>query len=158
MDVPDPARPGTAALLLAMGFRTLTDRFHALLREEGYEPLRPAHGFLFRALAQHGALTATQLGPQLGLTRQAASRLAAELEGWGYLARAPHPRDGRATVLELTARGRDYVAHADALWARIEREWAELAGADAVAGAKAALAAWVEQAAGEGEPALRPVW
>jgi DNA-binding MarR family transcriptional regulator len=158
MMLPDPARPGTAALLLGMGFRALTDRFHELLRAEGFEPLRPAHGFIFRLLEEHGELTATQLGAHLELTRQAATRLAVELEQWGYLARRPHPRDGRASVLALTPRGRDYVAHADALWARIEREWAAVVGEDAVEGAKAAVAGWVAHAAGEGAPSLRPVW
>lgn len=158
MSLPDPTRPGTAALLLGMGFRALTDRFHALLREEGFEPLRPAHGFLFRLLQQHGELTATELAAHLELTRQAAARIAAELERWGYVARRPHPRDGRATVLALTARGRDYVAHADALWARVEREWAELVGEQAVLGAKQAVEAWVAHVSGEERPALRPVW
>lgn len=158
MAVPDPTQPGTVALLLGMGFRALTDRFHELLREEDHEPLRPAHGFIFRLLLQHGELTATQLGAHLELTRQAATRLVTELERWGYVERRPHPSDGRAHVLALTAKGSGYVAHADELWARIEREWAELAGADGVAAAKAAVAAYVEHAAGEGSPSLRPVW
>ncbi|MDO8186753.1 MarR family transcriptional regulator [Conexibacter sp. JD483] len=155
--LPDPAVEGTSALLLAMGFRALTDRFHELLREQGYEPLRPAHGFVFRLLLE-GELTTTALAAELELTRQAAARVVAELERWGYLARAPHPRDGRASVLALTARGRDYVAHADALWARVEREWAAVAGAEAVAGAKTAIAAWVGHVSREGRAALRPVW
>ncbi len=157
--IPDPAQDGTAALLLGMGFRALTDRFHQLLRAQGFEPLRPAHGFVFRLLAARGGeLTTTALAAELELTRQAAARIVAELERWGYLAREPHPRDGRATVLALTDRGRDYVAHADALWAQVEREWAAVAGAEAVAGAKAAIAAWVEHVSGEGPAPLRPVW
>lgn len=156
--LPDPARDGTAALLLGMGFRALTDRFHALLREQGFEPLRPAHGFVFRLLSERDELTTTALAAELELTRQAAARVVAELERWGYLARRPHPRDGRASVLRLTARGRDYVAHADALWARVEREWASVAGAEAVAGAKAAIAAWVAHVSDDGRAALRPVW
>lgn len=158
MDPLDPARPGSSALLLGMAFRAQTDRFHELLRAEGREPLRPAHGFVFRLLQQHGELTATQLGAHLGVTRQAAARLTAELERWGYLARRPHPGDGRAQVLALTAKGADYIDRADELWARIEREWAELAGADGVAAAKSAVAAYVRHAAGEGRPSLRPVW
>lgn len=154
----DPDRDGSAAILLVMGFRAMTDRFHELLRAEGHEPLRPAHGFVFRLLERDGELTATQLAIRLGVTRQAAARAAAELEQWGYLTRRAHPRDGRAQVLALTARGRRYVAHADELWARIEREWAAAAGEEAVRAAKRALAAYVEAAAGEGEPALRPVW
>jgi DNA-binding MarR family transcriptional regulator len=157
-ELPDPAADGTAALLLGMGFRALTDRFHALLREEGFEPLRPAHGFVFRLLAAREELTTTELAAELELTRQAAARVVAELERWGYLARAPHPRDGRASVLALTGRGRDYLAHADALWARIEREWADVADAEAVTAAKTAIAAWVAHVSGEGSAPLRPVW
>lgn len=154
----DPARPGSAAILLAMGFRAMTDRFHALLRAEGHEPLRPAHGFVFRLLTEHGALTATALAGHLAVSRQAAAKAVAELEGWGYVTRRPHPVDGRAQVLALTARGRAYVVHADALWAQVEREWAEVAGEEEVAAAKSAIAAWVRRPAGEGPAALRPVW
>lgn len=155
----DPDRDGSAAILLGMGFRAMTDRFHELLRAEGHEPLRPAHGFVFRLLASEGGLTATQLASRLSVSRQAAAKLTAELEEWGYLARGPHPTDRRAQVLSLTARGRRYVAHADELWARVEGEWAEVAGAAAVTAAKGALAAYVARAAGEeGRPALRPVW
>ncbi|ADB53044.1 MarR family winged helix-turn-helix transcriptional regulator [Conexibacter woesei] len=158
LSLADPDREGSAAILLGMGFRAMTDRFHELLRAEGHEPLRPAHGFVFRLLERDGDLTATQLATRLSVTRQAAARVAAELEEWGYLTRRAHPRDGRAQVLVLTPRGRRYVAHADELWARVEREWAAVAGAEAVHAAKRALAAYVEVAAGEGEPPLRPVW
>lgn len=156
--LPDPQRPGAAALLLGMGFRALTDRFHELLWADGREPLRPAHGYVFRLLAEHGERTATALAGDLGVSRQAAVRVVAELEGWGYVARRPHPRDGRAQVVALTARGRDYLLRADQLWAQVEREWEAVAGARAVGTAKAAIAAWVAEAAGEGRPPLRPVW
>lgn len=158
MPDPDPDRPGSAPILLAMGFRALTDRFHELLRDEGREPLRPAHGFVFRLLAERGELTATELAGDLGVSRQAAVRVVGELEEWGYVARRPHPRDGRSQVVALTARGREYVAHADELWARVEREWEAVAGRRAVGTAKAAIAAWVQETAGEGRPPLRPVW
>ncbi len=154
----DPQQPGSSALLLAMGFRALTDRFHELLREEGREPLRPAHGFVFRLLSEREELTATELAGDLGVSRQAAARVVGELEGWGYVTRRPHPRDRRSQVVAHTARGRDYVARADELWARVEREWEEVAGREAVGTAKAAIAAWVQETAGEGRPPLRPVW
>lgn len=154
----DPDRPGSAAIVLGMGFRALTDRFHELLRAEGHEPLRPAHGFVFRLLAARGPLTATAVAVDLDVSRQAAARTVAELVRWGYVERRADPRDGRARVLALTDRGRAYLARADALWARVEREWAEVAGEREVEVAKRAVAAWAEAAAGEGRPALRPVW
>ncbi len=118
-DLADPDRPGSAAILLGMGFRALTDRFHELLRAEGREPLRPAHGFVFRLLAAGDAVTPTQLAADLSVSRQAAVKLVAELERWQYVARAPHPRDGRAHVVALTARGRASVELADRLWAQV---------------------------------------
>lgn len=163
--MPTPADlPDNAAMLLGMGFRAMTDRFHELLAAEGYAPVRPAHGFAFRLLASPtatataGGVTTTQLAAHLSVTKQAASKLVEELERWGYVARTPHPRDRRAQALVLTDQGRRYVAHADALWATVEREWAELAGADAVRQAKAAVGAYVARAAGGAAPPIRPVW
>src|SRR5690349_3635589 len=94
-----------AAMLLAMGFRAMTDRFHELLAPDGREPLRPAHGFAFRLLERDG-LTVTELAAQLGVTKQATSKLVDELVAWGYVRRAAHPASGRAKALGLTAKGR----------------------------------------------------
>jgi DNA-binding MarR family transcriptional regulator len=57
-------------------------------------------------LARLGTATATELADQIGLDRTVTTRHATRLERAGLLLRRPHPADARATVLQLTDRGR----------------------------------------------------
>ncbi len=139
-----------------MVYRAMTDELHEHLRTEGREPLRPAHGYTFRLLTERADVTAVDLADHLGVTKQAASKIATELETWGYLERRPHPTDGRARVLALTAKGADYVRHADELWAQLEDRWAAQIGTDRLDQLHHDLRAYVS--ASGGRAALRPVW
>ena len=147
-----------AAMLLAMGFRAMTDRFHELLAADGREPLRPAHGFAFRLLQQSGGTSITELAARLGVTKQATSKLVEELVAWGYVQRTSDPASGRTKRVTLTAKGRRYLERADELWQIVEGEWRALVGERALADAKRAVAAYVEQRADGEVPALRPSW
>ncbi|MCT9931754.1 MarR family winged helix-turn-helix transcriptional regulator [Planotetraspora sp. A-T 1434] len=149
-------RPGEIPLLIAMAFRVMTDQLHAGIEAEGREPLRPAHGYTFRFLLGRDDATTVDLADHLGVTKQAASKIVAELEGWGYVERRPHPTDGRARVLGLTAKGRTYVEHADELWRQAEDRWASIIGADRLDRLHEDLRAFVD--ASGGRAALRPVW
>jgi DNA-binding MarR family transcriptional regulator len=51
-------------------------------------------------------MTVSELATKLAIDRTNVSRLCARMEEAGELAREPHPDDGRARVLRLTARGR----------------------------------------------------
>ncbi|GAA3209138.1 MarR family transcriptional regulator [Actinocorallia longicatena] len=146
------------AFLLAMAHRAMTDRLHQWLAEEGREALRPAHGYTFRFLAEGGVVTSVELGQRLGVSKQAATKIAAELEEWGYVVRRPHPTDGRARALGLTQRGLDYISHVDGLWDEAEAEWAALIGPERLEETREAIAAYVEHASAKGAPLLRPVW
>ena len=149
---------GRIPLLLAMAYRAMTDHIQARLAEEGREPLRPGHGYTFRYLADRDEATAADLAAHLGVTKQATAKIVAELEEWGYVERRPHPADGRARVLALTDRGRDYILVASEIWGEVEDEWASLVGADRLAAVHDALAAYVDHASDGGAPLLRPVW
>jgi DNA-binding MarR family transcriptional regulator len=92
----------------------------------GFPDVRPAHGFAFIRIAAGNATTA-DVATHLGITKQSASEVVAILVERGYVTRGPDPRDARARLLSLTARGR---ACTDA---------AEAAAADAVAGWRARL-------------------
>lgn len=156
-DFADP-RPGQVPLLLAVAYRAMTDRFHARLAELGREPLRPAHGYTFRYLASNPQATTVDLAAHLGVTKQAASKAVTELEGWRYVERRPHATDKRAQVLALTARGREYLALADRLWAEVEAELAEVIGAERLSALDGDLRAYIA-AMHEGQAVpLRPVW
>lgn len=150
-------RTDEVPFLLAKAFRAMSDQLHARLAELGREPLRPAHGYTFRYLADHPQATAGELAGHLSVTKQAASKTVAELEEWGYLRRGPHPGDRRAQILTLTDRGRDYLKLADELWAQAEQQWADLIGVDRLAAIRQDLRTYLEHT-GDGDVPLRPVW
>ncbi|SDH44197.1 DNA-binding transcriptional regulator, MarR family [Lentzea fradiae] len=143
--------------LLAMTYRALGDQFHDRLRQIGLEPLRPAHGYVFRFLKERRATT-VDIGAHLGVTKQAAAKIVAELDEWGYVLREPHPTDRRAQYVALTTKGRDYLKLADNLWADLEGEMAEAIGAATLDTVKQGLTAYLRHVHGDDQPGLRPVW
>jgi DNA-binding MarR family transcriptional regulator len=105
-------------------FRAIIDELHQELSRQGHPDARPAHGFALQAIGPDGA-TVSELGRRLGVSKQAAAKTAAGLERLGYVARRPHPEDGRAQILVRTARATDFLARSAAIF---ERGRAELAG------------------------------
>jgi DNA-binding MarR family transcriptional regulator len=79
------------------------------------------------ALYRLGPMTPTALAAHERVRLQTLTRLLAELEAEGWIAREPHPGDGRQTVLSLGKRG------AQRLSADIARREASLADAIAAA-------------------------
>ncbi|WP_018352551.1 MarR family winged helix-turn-helix transcriptional regulator [Longispora albida] len=144
-------------MLLHRVTRAMVDRFHDRLEAEDCPPLRPAHGYTFRFVAGQDLVTTVDLGTHLGVTKQAAAKIVAELEGWGYLARAAHPTDGRAQVLRLTQQGWDYLAYADRVWGEIAAEWGGVIGGERLTALRADLQSYLDTFA-SGRNNLRPVW
>ena len=144
-------------MLLAMSYRAIGDQFHDRLRQIGLEPLRPAHGYVFRLLKAKRATT-VDIGQHLGVTKQAAAKIVNELDEWGYITREPHPTDKRAQYVTLTGKGRDYLKLADNLWSDLENEMAEAIGPDTLATIKQGLTAYLQHVHGDDQPGLRPVW
>ena len=61
------------------------------------------------ALMRRGLVTMNELAAELCLDKSTTSRVVATLERKGYVARATHPRDGRAVLLTATASGKGLV-------------------------------------------------
>jgi DNA-binding MarR family transcriptional regulator len=139
-----------SALVLAAG-NALVDGIQAGVVERGFTDVRPAHGFAFARLAPSGA-TVSELAAHLGITRQAAAQLVDELVAKDYVARRPHPDDGRAQLITLTERGWACTRAAEAAAAETVRTWAAILGEDRLRAVRHALA--------EIAPAghLRPTW
>jgi MarR family transcriptional regulator, 2-MHQ and catechol-resistance regulon repressor len=86
--------------------------------------------YALEALIRRGPCGLNELAAELYLDKSTASRVVGTLERKGYLQRAPHPEDGRAVVLSLTAAGRrlydrirkDLVSQAKDLLADFEPE------------------------------------
>jgi DNA-binding MarR family transcriptional regulator len=57
-----------------------------------------------------GPIIMSDLGEELGVTPRNVTKLVDELEAEGLVRRLPHPSDRRATLIELTKKGREEVA------------------------------------------------
>jgi DNA-binding MarR family transcriptional regulator len=132
------------AIILVAANRCLGDRLTAAVRETGARDARPAFGFVIRAVDAEEP-TVTRLAELLGVSRQAASKLADEMVRRGYLLRAPDPDDRRRTRLRLSAKGRRVRERAAAESSAIEAELRAAVGDRAVDGLRRALLAFVER-------------
>jgi DNA-binding MarR family transcriptional regulator len=106
---------------------TVERRVLARLAEAGFEDLRPAHLTVLRYVAPDGRRI-SELAHDTGVSRQAVSKVVAELERLGVVVQEPDPRDGRARVVRHTERGRRGRAIAIAAFGAIEAELAAVIG------------------------------
>ncbi|MEV4427591.1 MarR family winged helix-turn-helix transcriptional regulator [Streptomyces sp. NPDC049602] len=137
--VPGRDAPGyELPLLLFGGFRTLIDRLHARLADEGHPDMRPAHGFAMQAIGAHGA-TASDIGRRLGVSKQAAGKTVDRLLAVGYAERTDDPADARRKLIRLTPRGYDALARSAAIFDDLRAEWVAALGTDRVRDMEAAL-------------------
>ena len=114
--------------------------FRQRLADAGHPTIRPGHGCVFRFVEEEGSRL-TDLAERSGLTKQAVGEVVADLEGLGYVARAPDPEDGRAKLIKLTDRGADALETGRAIFREMERDWAERFGAERVAAMRELLEA-----------------
>lgn len=97
-------------------------RLHEALAAAGYPDIQPTHGNnLFRHLRREGSRV-TEIAEQAQLTKQYIGNLADYLEERGYVERVPDPRDGRAKLVRLTAKGQEVERIAEETLQRLEGE------------------------------------
>jgi DNA-binding MarR family transcriptional regulator len=107
------------------------------LERLGYPGFRRGDSAVMRVLGQ-GPLPLGRLGAVLGVTRQAARKIADALQQRGYATTERDSRDARQLNVTLTALGRDYARAVIAVADELNREVAgrvspaELAAADTV--------------------------
>ena len=107
------------------------------LRAE-HPAVRYSHGFVFQQLVE-GPRPVGEVAENLGVSSQAISKAARELEGLGYVERVTDPADARVRRLTLTARGHDAVRAGREIRAALNAELAQALGADRVAEAAGTL-------------------
>jgi DNA-binding MarR family transcriptional regulator len=98
----------------------LFDRIGRLLR-----PLdvSAAGGLVLGQLRDHGAMTPSELGSRLIVTRATVTGLLDSLERRGLVRRTPHPVDRRSLIVELTGEGLDVLQRVRTLVHAHERSW-----------------------------------
>jgi hypothetical protein len=82
------------ARLFAIAYRYLIDGRHSLLRERSWHDVRPAYGFALLAARDSGT-TVIELAALMGMTKQAASKLAMSMVAFA-LSASPAAASGRS--------------------------------------------------------------
>jgi DNA-binding MarR family transcriptional regulator len=109
-------------------------------------------GRVLRLCAGPDEITASRIGRELGITRQGAGKIVADLRDRGYVTLDASSSDGREKVVALAPRGRDYLAAQWTAARRIEQELRNQLGPEAFEG----LVALLDTLAGDdAQPSLR---
>jgi DNA-binding MarR family transcriptional regulator len=124
-----PRSGADLALLLLGGYRTLVDAAVAELADRGFADVRPAHDFAMRAI-QAGADTASDLGRQMSVTRQAAAKTIDVLLERGYVTREADLADGRRNRLAVTPLGAEVMRQGEAVFGNLRRRFERQIGKD----------------------------
>jgi DNA-binding MarR family transcriptional regulator len=127
-----PRSGANLALLMLGGFRSLVDAATVELAARGYEDVRPVHDFALRAIAG-GADSASELGRQMSVTKQAAARSVSTLEERGYVRREVDPADARRMRLQVTDQGFAVLRTGEAIFDELRARWQQQIGPDKLA-------------------------
>lgn len=142
------------ARLLLLGARTLLDALHSRLAERGWPAVGQGYGFVLLGVRGQ-AMTVTDIAALLGVTKQAASKVVAQMKRDGLVDSVPHPSDSRAILVEITPRGSEFLATVEEIYAELEAEWAAHIGQERLDAMRADLTSLL---AGDGQlPPIRPV-
>ena len=89
-----------------------TQRWNELLAERftaaGWEDVSPSYGSVLVPLFEEDGLRMGELARRARLSKQAMTELVRRLERDGLVVRRTDPTDGRASIVSLTERGRDF--------------------------------------------------
>jgi DNA-binding MarR family transcriptional regulator len=141
-DRPAPERRQTLGALLRLPYEALQREVYGGLAARGFPEIRPAHSAVFRHIAPGGSRL-TALAERAGMTKQSMAYLVDGLEAAGHVQSLPDPRDGRARLVTLTAKGEKVVAALLELGAEAEARLAGRIGAKRAARLRRALEEWV---------------
>lgn len=142
--------------LFATAFRAAVDELHRELAAQGFDDVRPSHGYAFQRLSFGGA-TGIELAEHLDITKQAATQMIDYLESRGYVERRPHPSDGRGKLVVLTERGWSCIRATEVQFSAMERKWRERLGEREAEQLTRAMRDIV-RSFGDGTVKFRPVW
>ena len=126
---------GAALRRAWLGYQLRLDRAMA---DAGFGERRFPDGRVLRVCADEAGSTISAIGRELGITRQGASKVVADLRDRGYVGVADSTTSKREKSVVLTPLGVDYLAHQRAAARAIEDEFRAELG-DAILAALGAL-------------------
>ncbi|MDX6246882.1 MAG: hypothetical protein QOF10_242 [Kribbellaceae bacterium] len=116
------------------------------MAEQGFDDQGRSDGFVLRTLGA-APTTITGLAERLEISKQGAGQIVDDMERRGYVERRADPTDGRARLLQLSARGEAALAAARKFHQAYERRLRRIHGDAAIDAVRAVLTAM----AGEGQ-------
>ena len=137
MDSPVPAQP-LIGLLLRLVHQHYSQDIDAALRRAGFDDIPPAAANVFPFVPPEG-ITVSELAHLARVRKQTMAQAVEQLERSGYVERRPHPRDQRARLVLLTARGASVPPVTHAAAAGVEEHWAKLTSPGEVEALRASL-------------------
>ncbi|MEO5757542.1 MAG: MarR family transcriptional regulator [Mesorhizobium sp.] len=141
----ESARSQNMRQLLLRASRLVNRHVVEALRARGYGDLRATHTTLLSNIDLAGS-TVTEAADRAGVTKQAMGRLAAELEGAGYITVQSNPEDARVRILCLTEKGMRLMLDSLDVMDNLELRYAHIVGQTRLADIMHGLAAFIENA------------
>jgi DNA-binding MarR family transcriptional regulator len=124
-------------LLLFIPYRAMEKAVLEALAAAGYD-MTVAQARVFQRIDQDGSRI-TDLAEAAVLTKQTVGFLVDQLERAGYVERTPDPRDGRARLVRVAARGAAAVQASMSVVAEVEARWTAYLGETRTAQLREAL-------------------
>ena len=115
------------ALLLLGSYRKLVDAAVVELAARGYEDVRPSHDYAMRAI-DSGADSASDLGRELSVSKQAAAKMIAVLIERGYVVSEDDPADRRRNRIRVTDLGHEVMREGERIFDELRNAWGEQIG------------------------------
>lgn len=125
-------------LLLYIPYRALENRVFAAVAAAGFADITVAQARVLQRISPNGTRL-TELAEASQVTKQTAGFLVDQLERAGYVRRVPDPADGRARLVQLTAKAASAVPVGNGEVAKIEAEWERHLGPRRMAALRNAL-------------------
>jgi DNA-binding MarR family transcriptional regulator len=121
------ARPDTTNLgfLLAKASQRWNEQLHRRFSEAGYAEVRPAYGSILLPLFEEDGLRMGVLARRARLSKQTVTTLVRLMVRADLVTREQDPADGRAFVVQLTDRAREFEAVAARVLDELEARVAE---------------------------------
>jgi DNA-binding MarR family transcriptional regulator len=120
-----------------------THRWNELLAQRfaatGHSEIRPSYGSVLVPLFEEDGLRMGELARRARLSKQTMTELVRRLEGEGLVERRTDPDDGRASLIFLTHRSRDFEPAATVVLDELDRLVREQIGEERTAELRASL-------------------
>ena len=118
--------------------RDFSERAMAKLRERGYDDLTFFHTALISNLDVEGTRIST-LAERAEISKQAMGQIAGQLDDKGFITRVPDPNDGRASLIQFTEKGWEFLQVAYEVKQAIDADYIALLGDDGMVQLEALL-------------------